>query len=333
MKHYLLFALSAILFTFSNAQLGNLTKKIGGGDKKGGGGGGLTSFLEGNPAISTNFKDVNMESTMPPAFGDGAPYVKLKTIKRDADGNFLLKPGFYETFNYSYCLKAGTPSPNLSDGYGLAPLKGKQEEIVFAILDKSQELWANKGTQKEKGLLSTAANAATSIGQKDVQLLLWAIIAKTDFNQLQGRSKAVALALLTADQILKLNGGAMKTGANFLMDKGIVNKPEPLRLIEEAQAKLRQLYYSADATFEDFERAALIAGLSNQPQIAPNGTWFKHPKEEYYVRYSPQGYSRTKTQIYVPPTSTEVKFKATGYVATPDDSRQRLAQTDWFAEN
>jgi hypothetical protein len=182
MKHYLLFALAAMLCTFSNAQIGNvLSKKLGGGDKKGGGGG-LTSFLEGNPAISTNFKDVNMESTMPPEFGDGAPYVKLKTIKRDAEGNFLLKPGFYETFNYSYCLKAGTPSPNLSDGYGLAPLKGKQEEVVLAILQKSQELWANKGTQKEKGLLSTAANAATSIGQKDVQLLLWAIIAKTDFN-------------------------------------------------------------------------------------------------------------------------------------------------------
>ncbi|MFN2456567.1 MAG: hypothetical protein ABR502_00040 [Chitinophagaceae bacterium] len=330
-KHYLLITLATMLCGMVYSQAGIL-KKLPGSKK--GGGGGLTSIMEGNPAISTNFKDVNMEGTMPPEFGDGAPYVKLRTVPRDSLGNFLLKPGFYETFNFSYCLKAGTPSPNLSDGYGLAPLKGKQEDIVHAILVKSQQMWANKGTTtKEKSLLANAATAATKIAQKDVQLLLWAIIAKTDFEKLAGRSKAVALALLTPGEILKLNGGALKAGGNFLMDKGIINKPEPLRLIEEAQEKLRSLYYRADATFEDFERVALLAGMSNMPQIAPNRTWFKHPTEDYYVRYEPQGYSRTKIQVYVPPTTTQVNFKATGYVATPDDSRQRLAQTDWFVDN
>lgn len=291
--------------------------------------------MEGAPAISTNFKDVKMEGTMPPEFGDGATYKDLGKLTKDNEGYFLLQPGFYESTNFSYCLKAGTPGPNVSDGYGLAPLKGKMEDVVHAILVNSQKRWANKGMDSSgnRGVLSNVANAATKISQKDVQLLLWAIIAKAEFNNLAGRSKAVALVLLTPDQIVQLNGGAFKAGSKFLMDKGIINKPQPVRMIEDAQQKLRELYYKGDATFEDFERAAILAGLSTEPQIAPNRTWFKDPTGCYYIRYEPNGYSRTKFQVYVPTSCNDVKFKATGSVATPDDSRQRLAQTDWFVKD
>jgi hypothetical protein len=53
-----------------------------------------------------------------------------------------------------------------------------------------------------------------------VQLLLWAIIAKADFDDMKGRTKAVALVHLTPDRIVKLNGGAVKSIVNFASDSG-----------------------------------------------------------------------------------------------------------------
>ena len=70
----------------------------------------------------------------------------------------------------------------------------------------------------------------------------------------------------------------------------------------------------------------MLAGISSEPQAVEFGTWFRH-KDGYYLRYEPHGYSRTHIKIYVP-EKKEVKLKITGLVATPSDSRQRLAQTD-----
>lgn len=293
----------------------------------------VSNIIDGNPAISTSFKDVYTKSTLPPSFGEGKTYVQLHTMPRDGEGNFILPPGFYETTNYSYCLKAGTPSPNVSDAYGLAPLDGKMADIVEAILVRSQQLWAGKAEEPadRKRLLNTVSGIG-GIQQSQVQVLLWAIIAKANFSNLAGMTKATALALLTTEQIMKLNGGAIKTAANFATNKGLVDKPEAVRMVEQAIQSVRELCYRADATYEDFERAAIIAGLSKAPQISETGTFFTNPDKSFYIRFIPHGYSRTTSQIYVPEGNGPVKFRLTGMVATPDDSRQRLAQTDWSAD-
>ncbi len=162
-----------------------------------------------------------------------------------------------------------------------------------------------------------------------MQLLLWAIIAKTNFEDMAGRTKAVALSLLTADQILKLNGGAIKTVANFATDKGLVDKPVWMQKIEEAEHNLRSMYARGDATYEDFERLAVLAGMATEPNPVESGSWFKH--KDFFVRFEPHGYPRTTVKVYVPEGKT-AKFKATTMVATPSDSRQRLAQTDMAVE-
>jgi hypothetical protein len=117
---------------------------------------------------------------------------------------------------------------------------------------------------------------------------------------------------------------------NFASDKGWMEKPEWMRKMEEAEQSLRQMYKSANSTYEDFERLAVLAGMSNEPQPVAFGTWFKH-KDGYYIRYEPQGYPRTHIRIYVPEKKT-VDLKITGVIATPSDSRQRLAQTDMSVE-
>jgi hypothetical protein len=133
--------------------------------------------------------------------------------------------------------------------------------------------------------------------------------------------------LLTPQQLVKLNGGAIKTVANFADDNNIVHKPGIIETVERAEASIRSLYKSATATYEDFEKLAVLAGLASEPQPVNRGTWFKH-KNGYYVAYYPSGYSRTTTRVYVPENAGTVTFTATGSVATPSDSRQRLAQTD-----
>ena len=179
----------------------------------------VSDVLEGKPAISTGFKDVDLKNTMPPDFGANETYTSLSTLTKNGEGKYELSPGFYETTNLSYCLKAGTNGPAKGDSYGNAPIKGKMDDIVEAILIRSQELWRNKASGSTTNKLTSSF-----ITQRDVQLLLWAIIAKADFNDMQNKTKSVALALLSPEQILKLNGGAVKSVVNFASDKEPIDK-------------------------------------------------------------------------------------------------------------
>ena len=101
----------------------------------------VSDVLEGKPAISTSFKDVDLKNTMPPDFGANETYTSLSSLTKNEEGKYELASGFYETTNLSYFLKAGTNVPAKGDSYGNAPIKGKMDDIVEAILIKSQELW------------------------------------------------------------------------------------------------------------------------------------------------------------------------------------------------
>ncbi|OLY91114.1 hypothetical protein SAMN05444008_11831 [Cnuella takakiae] len=293
----------------------------------------VSGILESKKPITTNFKDdVSLDGILQPDFGQDKQYRNLHEMPQAPNGAYQLQPGYYELTNLSYCLKAGTHGPGQGDAYGLAILEGKMEDVVHAVIRRSQEVWRNKEkmdvTQvQDRDNRGNIVETAFRITQRDVQVLLWAIIAKADFQNMQGRTKVVATMLLTPQQLLKLNGGALKTAANFADDKNIVNKPGIIETVERAEASIRALYQNANATYEDFEKLAVLIGLANEPQPVNRGTWFKH-KNGYYVSYYPESYSRTLTRVYVPENAGTVSFTATGTVATPSDARQRLAQTD-----
>lgn len=293
----------------------------------------VSGILEGKKPITTNFKEnVSLEGVLQPDFGQDKAYRNLHDMPQGPDGAYQLQPGFYELNNLSYCLKAGTHGPGQGDAYGLANLEGRMDDVVYAVIKRSQDVWRNKEkmdvTQvQDRDNRGNIVETAFRITQRDVQVLLWAIIAKADFQNMQGRTKVVATMLLTPQQLVKLNGGAVKTVAKFADDKNLVQKPGIIETVERAEASIRALYQNANATYEDFERLAVLAGLANEPQAVNRGTWFKH-KNGYYVAYYPQSYSRTTTRVYVPEGAGTVSFVATGTVATPSDARQRLAQTD-----
>ena len=121
MRNLILTLSLAVFFHQSQAQ--GFLKKLGENKT-------VNSVLEGKPPVSTSFKDVDLKNTMPPDFGANATYVSLSTKTKNAEGKYELGPGFYETVNLSYCLKAGTNGPAKGDSYGNAPILGKMDEVV-----------------------------------------------------------------------------------------------------------------------------------------------------------------------------------------------------------
>ncbi len=89
----------------------------------------------------------------------------LMSLQRTPSGGFVLQPGYYQQQTQSYCLKAGTHGPGEGDGYLYAPPKGPAEDAVITVLRNSVQ--------------------HPEIEQHDMQALLWAIIARAKFEDLQ----------------------------------------------------------------------------------------------------------------------------------------------------
>jgi hypothetical protein len=233
-------------------------------------------------------------------------------LQRTPNGGFVLQPGYWEMHTQSYCLKAGTHGPGGGDGYLFAPTAGSAEDAVTTILRNSVN--------------------HPEIEQSKIQTLLWAIIARAKFEDLSPEHKATASRLLTPRQIAALNRSALDLLPGDEMGALMNRVPGPLRQIVEAENQLRQLVTNPGASFADMERVAVLAGavgMGPGSRAVPSGRWSLHP-DGYYVRYIPQGYSYTVTQLWVPQGSPAVgkEYDPATHIAVPGNtSRQRLVQS------
>ena len=275
-----------------------------------------SKLLEGEPPITTALKDATYADESMDGTGDSEKEQKkfkpLTSLARTETGGFTLKAGFYEMNTQSYCLKAGTYGPGGGDGYLFAPPKGPAEEAVVAIVRNSV--------------------AHPEIDQHHIQTLLWAIIARAKFEELSAEHKLTASRLLTPQQIAMLNRTGLDMLPGPVLDKAIASLPPLARRILEAEAELRRMLTSANASFEEMERVAVLAGAAPRGEGSrevPSGRWSKHP-DGYFVRYLPHGYSHTVTQIYVPDGSPAIgkEYDAAMHIAVPGNTaRQRLIQS------
>jgi hypothetical protein len=221
----------------------------------------------------------------------------------------VLQPGYYQFVDQSYCLKAGTHGPGGGDGYLYAPPKGPAEDAVMTIVRNSVN--------------------HPEIHQHDIQVLLWAIIARAKFEDMDGRIKATASRLLTPRQLAGLNRSALDA-LGMVADH--VGLPEPLRQVARAEAQLRQMLTTPGATFAEMERVAVLSGaapIGPGSQDIPSGRWSVHP-DGYHVRYIPSGYSTTKVEIWVPQGSPAAgkEYDPATHIAVPGNTaRQRLIQS------
>jgi hypothetical protein len=233
-------------------------------------------------------------------------------LQRTPNGGFVLQPGYWEMHTQSYCLKAGTHGPGGGDGYLFAPTTGPAEDAVTTILRNSVN--------------------HPEIAQSEIQTLLWAIIARAKLEDLSPQHKATAARLLTPGQLTRLNRSALDLVPGDEMGALMNRVPGPLRQIVEAENQLRRMVTDPGASFAEMERVAVLAGavgMGPGSRVVASGRWSLHP-DGYYVRYIPQGYSYTVTQVWVPQGSPAVgkEYDPATHIAVPGNtSRQRLVQS------
>jgi hypothetical protein len=298
-----LLAFSAVSASAQLGGLGGVTDKL---KKK-------TPNLLGDKApITTSLPDAKWGDESKDGFTPREAARSLMTLQRTPNGGFVLQPGYYIMQTQSYCLKAGTHGPGGGDGYLYAPPKGPAEDPVMTIVRNSVQ--------------------HPEIEQHDIQVLLWAIIARAKFEDLQPEMKATASRLLTPRQLAALNRSALDVLSGNALTDALGGVPEPLRQIAQAEAQLRQMMTTPGATFAEMERVAVLSGaapLGPGSREVPSGRWSLHP-DGYYVRYIPSGYSSTRVEIWVPQGSPAVgkEYDPATHIAVPGNTaRQRLIQS------
>jgi hypothetical protein len=272
----------------------------------------IGNLLEGKPPITTSLDDAKWGDASKDNFTPREANRSLMTLQRTPNGGFVLQPGYYAMQAQSYCLKAGTHGPGAGDGYLYAPPKGPAEDAVMTIVRNS----VNR----------------PEIPQQQIQQLLWAIIARAKFEDLQGTLKATASQLLTPRQLASLNRNALDVVTGPALQRALGEAPAGVRTVLEAEAQLRQMLTNPGASFAEMERVAVLSGaapLGAGSREVPSGRWSLHP-DGYFVRYLPSGYSSTRVEIWVPQGSPSVgkEFDPAAHIAVPGNTaRQRLIQS------
>ena len=301
-------ALAAVTVDTASAQIGGLGRTLGRAASRLN----VDAVLRGNPPITTSLSDARWAVDSLDNFTPRESKRPMLQLQRTPNGGFVLQPGYYEMQTQSYCLKAGTHGPGGGDGYLYAPTQGPAEDAVTTILRNSVQ--------------------HPQIQQSDVQTLLWAIIARAKFEDLSAEHKATAARLLTPQQLARLNRTALDLVPGPAMEAAMSRVPPLVRQVFQAEAQLRQMLSTPGTSFQQLEAAAVLAGmapLGEGSRTVPSGRWNLHP-DGYYVRYIPQGYSHTTTQLWVPQGSPAVgkEYDPATHVAVPGNTaRQRLVQS------
>jgi hypothetical protein len=220
---------------------------------------------------------------------DGFEPARLRPLReqpQDESGVFQVGPGSYEFQAASYCLHAGTHGPGGGDGYLYAPLEGSRTGVIRTILQGSVR--------------------HPELRQQDIQVLLWAILARTPLDQMPRQAQVAATSLLTPRHLLELGTGSFPMMTPGIWDGGGRAMPPAMARVFQAEARLRQLFARADTPYAEFERVAVLTGdpeFDEGRRDVPRGRWSYHP-DGYFVRFFPSGYNKTTIQVHVPEPST-----------------------------
>jgi len=310
-RTFALLSAGAVVAAFAapaHAQIGGLGRALG----RVAGQANVDAVLRGDPPITTSLSDARWAVDSLDNFTPREAKRSLMQLQRTPNGGFVLQPGYYEFHDQSYCLKAGTHGPGGGDGYIYAPPRGPAEDAVMTIVRGS----VNK----------------PNIDQHDIQVLLWAIIARSKFEDLDQRLKATAAQLLTPRQLAALNRTALDLVPGPALDAATNRMPPLVRQVFMAEAQLRQMLTQPGTPYDQLERVAVLAGMAPMGEgsrAVPSGRWSLHP-DGYYVRYLPYGYTNTLVQIWVPQGSPAVgkEYDPATHIAVPGNTaRQRLIQS------
>lgn len=274
---------------------------------------GLDDILKGEPPLTTSIEDAVTEV---PFLDDYNPesFMPLTMLPRTPEGGFILeRTGDLEFEAESYCLKAGTYGPSGDrggSGYLHAPQKGPLADVIRNIIQR--------------------AYLHPDISQEDIQILLWAIVARAKFSDLSRENQITAAKILTPQEILRVNGGALGLIPDSLRDLAFEKLPPAARRVLEAEAELRSMLTGAQATYEELERVAVLSGdppTDAEDRQIPSGRWSLHP-DGYFIRYFPHGYREIRIELSVP-APLRVEYDDRGRISLIADRDENRLEAEY----
>jgi hypothetical protein len=268
---------------------------------------GVDRLLHGESPISTTLKDARVE--VPFLDHMNVKFGNLATL-RNQNGSFTLTPGHWAGDLQTFCFHAGTRGPQRTDGQGYlsGPITGPDSAVFIEMLSKYSTL--------------------RDVDQHDMQVLIWALLARTKIHNMEPRLQALAARVLTPAQIAAVESGALDVVPPALRERAFSALPADLRRIAEAENRIRELLYRANYTYAELESAAVLQGPEPRAnREVPRQRWSIHPGG-YLVRYHPSHYSRTTVEIAVPPKYT-IQRDGKGRIRSIEWSDGRRTETEY----
>jgi hypothetical protein len=269
----------------------------------------LASLRERKPALTTSLADAVWDVPALDGF-EPASFMPMSSLDYSADRGFALRPGLFEMDAVSYCLKPGTYGPGGGDGYAFAPLVGPEAGTIRTVL-RNSVLYPD-------------------VKRTDVQLLLWAIIARAKYDNLSPRVRAAADILLSREQVLSMNRSAVDLVPESVLREASRKLTPEVRDVFIAEAKLRGLLTEGTASYEEVEAVAVLTGATEPGEGSrpiPPSRWSYHP-DGYFLRFSPTLHSRTRIELHVPEPMT-VTRDTLGRVLSIDDLKGNRIVTSY----
>jgi hypothetical protein len=246
--------------------------------------GGLPSVADltrGEPPLNTNVTNIPVRGW--PEFDRvrfGA-FTRLTNADRHSDGRYHLKPGRYQLDVQGFCARGYTFGPTDGDGYLRGAWQGSKAGLLREIVQRFTVM-------------------SDTVDQRDVQLLIWAVLARTHPEDMRGGAQRALVQLLGDRGTELMARGALSYVADAAAQKlfGPVNRQ--LRPLLEYENRMRGMFSDANRTYEDFERVTMRppppAGTRTE---IPGERWDLHPGG-YLVRVNAAGYSRMTMQVVIP---------------------------------
>ncbi len=212
-------------------------------------------------------------------------------------GQLLLRPGFsYEFDLESFCVNAGVERPTKGDGLFLGDLQGRVKSWLPVILRD----------YKSKG-----------ISQADAQVLIWSLLSKMRFDQLNSNNQ-IQLIKLFPDAPVRFGNSVVEDHAkNFLLSQ----VPAEILSAKEQLDQYQEILQDTRLKFSEIEK--IMSPVSSRTDFIDVG-WLKH-EDGYFIHLEASGYQQVRVKIYAPEgMKVNTYFQPAKHVAIPGIG-QRLA--------
>jgi hypothetical protein len=242
--------------------------------------------------VTSGLKDA---ATGVPALDEFSPqaFQSLDTLDYQPGEGFPLRPGAFAVEVQTYSLDVGAYGPAEGQSYLYAPLAGPQSSQIRRVLERSVQ--------------------HPEISPHAIQILIWAITARTNCDELVPEEQQAVARLLTRGELAGINHAAEVT--------------DEVRGAADRENALRVKLTTGPVVFRQLEQLAVRGGehaLGPDSRDVPAGRWSYHPGG-YFLRLLPSGYSRARIEVSVPPPCTVTRDEQGRIARVEDNAGHALA--------